>query len=108
MRALRARGDDVRVRPMTLPPGRGWLVREVGWEATGYMAQLEALLAEVTSRASLASAPAAGRLLRPICRMLGVSAGAAPVGLRASPEIVVGLREELAMVGESAGFAKIA
>ncbi|MBC7635145.1 MAG: hypothetical protein H7251_06030, partial [Acetobacteraceae bacterium] len=28
VRALRARGDDVRVRPMTLPPGRGWLVRE--------------------------------------------------------------------------------
>ena len=75
-RAPRVRGDrakDARVPPVALPRARGWVVRELGWEAAGYMAQLEALLAEVESRAALARAPGLGRILRPICRMLGVT-----------------------------------
>ena len=80
-RAARRRGDRadaVRARGIGLPSGRGWIVRELGWEAAGYMAQLEALLAEVASQAALAAAPGAGRILRPICRMLGVSATVTP------------------------------
>ena len=77
-RAPVARADVVRVRSMSLPSGRGWIVRELGWEAATYMGQLEALLAEIGTRATLAEAPAAGQILRPICRMLGVAAAETP------------------------------
>ena len=59
-----------------LPSGRGWLVRALGWEAAGFGSQLQALLAEPDLQALLTAAPAAGRILRPLCRMLGV----VPVG----------------------------
>ena len=72
------RRDTVRVRGVALPSGHGWLVRELGWEAAGYMSQLEALLSEATTQAALAELPAAGRILRPICRMLGVSGAMTP------------------------------
>ncbi len=78
---FRTRGNrraTVRVRGVTLPSGHGWLVRELGWEAAGYMSQLEALLSEATTQAALADLPAAGRILRPICRMLGVSGAMTP------------------------------
>ncbi len=81
LRAKRApvvRADVVRVRSMSLPSGRGWIVRELGWEAATYMGQLEALLAEIGTRATLAAAPGAARILRPICRMLGVVVAEAP------------------------------
>ena len=81
-RAPRVRADratDARARPPALPSQRGWIVRELGWEAAAYLGQLEALLAEVATRAALGAAPRAGRILRPICRMLGVSAEATPV-----------------------------
>ncbi len=55
-----------------LPRGRGWLVRELGWEAAGFGCQLEALLAEPGMQAALAEMPGVGRFLRPVCRMLGV------------------------------------
>ncbi len=64
----------VRVR---LPGGKGWLVRALGWEMAGYGSQFEAWLAEPEVQALLARLPAAGRVLRPLCRMLGV----APVGM---------------------------
>ena len=60
-----------------LPGGRGWLVRALGWEVVAFGSQLEALIAEPEMQALLARVPAAGRLLRPLCRMLGVS----PVGV---------------------------
>ena len=77
-RVRAGRTKDHQVRNPGLPSGRGWLVRELGWEAAGFMAQLEALLAEPEMRAALANMPAAGRVLRPICRMLGVAAAATP------------------------------
>ena len=67
----RAASGLMRVR---LPARRAWLVRALGWEAAGYGCQLEALLAEPEMRALLAEVPAAGRILRPLCRMLGVTA----------------------------------
>ena len=71
-----ARVVKARVVKVRLPSGRGWLVRALGYEAAGYGSQLAALLAEPELQALLLAAPAAGRILRPLCRMLGVE----PVG----------------------------
>ena len=94
IRAKPARGDraDVtRVRPVTLPSGRGWIVRELGWEAAAYLSAMEVLLAEVATRTAFAERPRAGGILRPICRMLGVSVAATPVMVDAkrAPAVVV-------------------
>ena len=91
-RAKRARGDRTetgQVRPIALPSGRGWIVRELGWEAAAYLGAMEVLLAEVATRTALAEQPRAGRILRPICRMLGVSAEATPKIVVAQQEPVV-------------------
>ena len=72
-----------RATGVRLPSGRGWLVRALGWEAAGYGSQLAALLAEPELQALLTTVPAAGRILRPLCRMLGVE----PVGALA-PAVV--------------------
>ena len=91
VRAPRARGDrkDVeRARPVALPSGRGWIVRELGWEAAAYLGAMEVLLAEVATRTALLDAPRAGRILRPICRMLGVSPAVTPVIVRVPPVLV--------------------
>jgi len=59
--------------PVTrLPSGHGWLVRALGWEAAGYGCQLEALLAEPGMQVAWAGLPAVRRILRPLCRILGV------------------------------------
>ncbi len=66
-----------------LPRGHGWLVRELGYEAMAFGGQLEALLAEPAMQAALAALPGAGRVLRPLCRMLGVPVAAVkPVPLQ--------------------------
>ena len=64
---VRAAGGDVR-----LPSGHGWLVRELGWEAAGHGSQLAHLLAQPEMQALLAAAPGVGRVLRPLCRVLGL------------------------------------
>ena len=46
----------------------------LGYEAAGYASQLTALLAEAGAAELLAQAPTAGRILRPISRMLGSGA----------------------------------
>jgi len=51
---------------------RGWLTLDLGVEAAALRLQLEAVLAEPAARDLLAQVPAAERILRPICRMLGV------------------------------------
>ena len=73
------------VARVRLPSRRGWLVRELGWEAAGFGCQLEALLGEPEMVALLARLPAVGRVLRPLGRMLGVTVGpvvAKPVVVR--------------------------
>lgn len=93
--ARRVRGDRAdRTRPVQvrLPPGRGWIVRELGWEAAAYLGYLEALLAEIETQVVLAGAPRAGRVLRPICRMLGVSAAVTPKIVRAEVTPHIALR----------------
>ena len=69
-RAGQQRGVDAVAR-VRLPGGRGWLVRVLGYEAAGYRSQLEALLASPEMAAALEAMPEIGRVLRPICRMLG-------------------------------------
>ena len=58
---------------LRLPSGKAWLVRALGWEAAGYGSQLETLLGEPEMQTLLASMPTLGRILRPVCRMLGVT-----------------------------------
>jgi hypothetical protein len=60
-------------RPVpSLPGGSGWLIRRCGWQAAGCGSQLRQLLAEPEMAALLLAAPQAGRLFRPLCRMLAV------------------------------------
>ena len=72
-RAGIARPTGVRVRYPTAP---GWLVAEV-WEARAYGSQLAHALTAAEMVAFLAAVPQAGRILRPLCRMLGVGVAAA-------------------------------
>ncbi len=67
--------------PPNLPKSRGWLVRLMP-EAAASASQLQHLLADPEMAALLAAAPQAGRLLRPLCRMLGVGL---PPALRLPP-----------------------
>ncbi|MBV8524762.1 MAG: hypothetical protein JOY71_22035 [Acetobacteraceae bacterium] len=61
-------------QPFRLPGGFGWLIRLVPGAAV-YGSQVQYLLADPEMAALLASAPQAGRILRPLCRMLGVRPG---------------------------------
>jgi hypothetical protein len=56
------------------PGGRLWLVRALGHEAAGYLAQLESLLAEPAAAGLLAEVPAARRIVFPLGRLLGLRA----------------------------------
>jgi hypothetical protein len=62
-----------RERTCPIPTTRGWLVATLHHEAAAYRSQLAHLLAEPAVSDLLDAAPAARRLLRPICRMLGLS-----------------------------------
>ena len=56
---------------LRLPSGRYWLIRLVP-EANGLASQLQRLLADPELAALLEAAPQAGRILRPLCRMLAI------------------------------------
>ncbi len=92
VRAPVVRDAQVRVVRRRLPLRRAWLVRALGWEVAGYGSQLQALLAEPEMVALLTAAPGVGRLLRPLCRMLGVTAlevaRPAKVVVAPDPEVV--------------------
>ncbi len=61
------------VKVARLWPGRfAWLVRMAGWQAVAFGSQLRAVLETPDMVALLEACPQAGRLLRPICRMLAV------------------------------------
>ena len=60
------------------PRSRAWLVAKLGYQAAGYASQLEHLLRDPQTQATLAAAPpsalkSAARILRPLCHLLGVS-----------------------------------
>ena len=78
-RGARAKREAVAgVRP-GLPTGRAWLVVRVQ-ETAAFGSQLQHALSEPEWAAFLAAAPQAGRILRPLCRMLGVEV--VPAALR--------------------------
>ena len=70
--ASRPESEAPRARGVRLPSRRGWLMRALGWEAAVWGTALETLLAEPDMQALVAARPGIGRLLRPLCRMLGV------------------------------------
>ncbi len=79
-----ARAPTPSVAPkVRLPARKAWLVKALGWEAAGYGSQLQALLDEPDMQALLATMPALGRILRPVCRMLGVTP---PAAVRTTPD----------------------
>ncbi len=63
-------------QPRLLPAGRFWLIRALGPEAAACATQLQALLAEPTTTELLVRVPAAGRILRPLARLLAIGASA--------------------------------
>ena len=77
----RPAGDRPRKPYPRLPRRFAWLPPLVPG-AGAYGSQLQHLLADPEMAALLAAAPQAGRILRPLCRMLGVRP---PHGLRAPP-----------------------
>ena len=57
---------------LQFPTGSGWLLRKLGHEVAAYGSQLQHLLTEAECVAFLAACPQAGRILRPLLRMLTV------------------------------------
>ena len=70
--------------PPPLPREFGWLLR-VAPESVAYAGQVEYLLADPEMKALLAGSPQARRLLRPLCRMLGIRPGPELVAARPGP-----------------------
>ena len=52
------------------PTGRNWLAGRIGYEAAAYGSQLRHLLTEAECVAFMEACPQAGRILRPLLRML--------------------------------------
>jgi hypothetical protein len=75
----RAPGTQVNKPVSTFPATPAWLLVAVR-EAAPFGARLENLMSEAECAAFLTAAPQARRLLRPLCRMLGVGVPAPPVG----------------------------
>lgn len=57
-----------------LPNGFAWLLRLVPSEAACYAGQMRVVLADPEMAALIAATPRMGRILRPMCRMLGIEA----------------------------------
>jgi hypothetical protein len=113
-RASRAgRETAPRARGVRLPSRRGWLLHTLGWEVAVYGSQLETLLAEPDMRALLAARPGIARLLRPLCRMLGVAAPELALPVKAEAVVrrakkrrtVVWPRKGLPVLAKGAWFA---
>lgn len=67
----------------------GWLVKMAGWQAAGYGSQLRAVLETPEMVALLEASPQAGRMLRPICRMLAVETSLLRLPARAKRLVAV-------------------
>ena len=64
--------------PINLPRRRAWLVVKLGYHVAGFGSQLEHLLHDPQTQATLAAAPpealkSLARTLRPLCRLLGTA-----------------------------------
>ena len=71
--------------PPAFPTAPAWLLRTLGYEVVAFGSQLQHMLTEAECRAFLAEVPQAGRVLRPLLRMLGV----APLPEEVRPKAVV-------------------
>jgi hypothetical protein len=71
------------------PGGFGWLIRMAGWQSAAYGSQLRAVLETPEMVALLAASPQAGRLLRPVCRMLGVESSLLQPGVAVVERVAV-------------------
>ena len=80
---------SARVPRVRFPGGRGWLVRVLGYEAAGYGSQLQHALDAPEMQALLAAMPHAARVLRPVCRMLGVAMTPAAKAAEAVRAVIV-------------------
>ena len=65
----RAVGSEPRI---TFPGTPGWLRRKLGYEVGAFGSQLQHLLTQEECVAFVAAVPQAGRILRPLLRMLSV------------------------------------
>ncbi|MBV8524769.1 MAG: hypothetical protein JOY71_22070 [Acetobacteraceae bacterium] len=70
--------------PYRAPRESGWLLR-LAPESAAFAGQVEYLLADSEMKALLAASPQAGRMLRPLCRMLGIRAGLEVLAVRGEP-----------------------
>ncbi|MCC6719563.1 MAG: hypothetical protein IT555_16905 [Acetobacteraceae bacterium] len=84
-------GQSVTGQSRTDPPARAYFPRGHAWLAShadhhvrGHASQLAHLLARPDAEAFLAAVPRAGRILRPLCRMLGIAVPA-PIALPPRP-----------------------
>lgn len=59
--------------PIRLPHSHAWLTVALKHHGAAYAAQLDHLLAQPEAAEFFAAAPQAARLLRPLCRMLGIT-----------------------------------
>ena len=70
-RPAAARFDVPRDKPsVKFPTTPGWLRRRVGYEVGAFGSQLQHMLSADEAKAFLAACPQAGRILRPLLRML--------------------------------------
>ena len=70
VRAVAAAGGRRVVPGLVLPCRFGWLVRAAAWRAAVYGGQLQLVLEQPEMVELLKASPQAGRILRPLCRML--------------------------------------
>jgi len=88
-RAVPARDRAADNKPkITYPSAPGWLRQRLGHEVGAYASQLHHLLTDAECAAFLAAVPQAGRILRPLLRML--SADPLPVAVRRAQPPVPG------------------
>ncbi len=65
-------GRPARIPASRLPTRQTWIVAAVGYQAAGRAAHLNILMAEPEFNDFIAAVPRAARLLRPLCRSLGI------------------------------------
>ena len=71
-----AAGAGGRPRKPRVPQRLGWLIKTLGYHAAGRAQQLRHMLVHDTQmRALFSASPQAGRILRPLCRMLRIEPG---------------------------------
>jgi hypothetical protein len=96
--ARRIEGEGRRAAAARVWPGRfGWLVWAVGYQAAGFGSQLQAVLSEPEMVALLTATPRAGRILRPLCRMLAVDIAL----LRPRPAVVEVAPDDVGVVAKT-------